>query len=39
MARKKKSRVEDLIGQLIRNELEAQLTKIVRKAKGSKGKC
>ncbi len=30
---KKKGKVEDLVGQLIRNELEAQLSRMVRKAK------
>jgi len=31
--RKKKSKVENLVNELIRNELEAQLSRIVRKAR------
>lgn len=33
MAKKKKERTEALVAQLIRHELEAQLSKLVRKAK------
>lgn len=33
MGRKKKTKVEDLVGQLIKNELEAQLSRMVRKAR------
>jgi hypothetical protein len=33
MAKRKKSTVENLVAQLIRNELESQLAKMVRKAK------
>jgi hypothetical protein len=33
MAKRKKDKVENLVGQLIKNEVEAQLAKMVRKAK------
>ncbi len=33
MTKRKKDKVEDLVGQLIRNELESQLAKMVRRAK------
>lgn len=33
MAKKGKTRVEDLVGQLIQNELEGQLSRMVKKAK------
>jgi len=33
MAKRKKGKVEDLVGQLIKNELEAQLSRMVRKAR------
>jgi len=38
MAKKKKDKVEQLVGQLIKNELEAQLSRMVRKARKRAGR-